>query len=643
MGPMNLPKMLPCLHNACKQCLQQHILSHVRQELQLDIQPKSFPCPVCERDTAPAEAGIGCEKWATAFPTNNFLHVYCMILAVQREEVDCDPCQRRGESTLATWWCRECSEYQCNVCKTVHSGFKIFKDHNVISVKEIAQNPHVAIPKFEPCHFHREKITHFCRDHRVPCCSKCMVAEHRKCEHVVTTETEYRKLEGRGGYDTLIETLTKYEDMVVEMIDTRRNIVEELEAKRQSIVDQVQQVREQFEDEMRRLEDKLLEEFDRCHQLEINQLNELTTECENLGKQITNAVKLVETVQQQGSETHILSFIEKAEKECREYETKLRECKSKIQHVTYEFTADQILENVLKSTKSFGNIGIKRSKQIKSENIIRGARLERRGVKEVKRLRVWIAGDRGRCNISGGVYLEDGRILLADHDNFKVKLFSSTGRLLSKIVLKSKPSDIAMIDKSRYVVPYPSCSAIQFIHLEGKVLREGDYVDTARTYHCLAIENDHIYLVTQSGIAVCDIEACAEKNFIKLKDLGLSTFKSPCNIRASASGLVITDSERHSVNFLSLDGRLLHCFKASGLKCPMGLGVDDQGNVFVCGNQSSNVHQLSEDGQTLRMILQPADGVENPAHIAFQLYGNKFFVSDSKISARDVIKIFRWK
>ncbi|XP_052797333.1 tripartite motif-containing protein 5-like [Mya arenaria] len=635
LGSMNTPKTLPCLHNACKKCLQQHILTHLKQELQLELNPTTFPCPVCERETQPPEKNVGIEKWASLFPTNYFLHAYCMILAVQREDVDCDPCLRRGETTLATWWCRECSEYQCNVCKTVHGGFKIFKDHDVLSVKEIAKNPHFAIPRYEPCHFHKEKITHFCRDHRVPCCSQCLVTSHRKCDHVVTVETEFLALKGRGGYTNLAELLTKYEDMVSELIDSRKNVIDDLESKRRLIIDHVQTVREGFENELRRLENKLLDDFDRFHIQEMNKLQALTLDCENLGKQITNAVNLVETVQHSGNEANMINLVENVSKECRTYEKRLRENQSHFEHVDYEFQVDQAIENVLKTAKSFGNINVKRSKK-KSENIVSGARIVRNIAKEMPRFRVWIAGDRGRCGISGGVYFDDGRILLADHDNFKLKLFGTEGRLLCKLVLKSKPSDIALVDPDKFIATLPNASAVQFITMKGNQLTEGDFVNTKRMYHSVACANANIYLLGAVGIAVCSKESCAEMNFIKTK------FQSPAFIQASTSGFVVTDRDKNAVNFFALGGCLLHRYTSKDMICPSGIDFDSQGHAFVCCKQSSNIHQLNEDGQRVKVILSERNSIEQPEIIKFQKFGNKFFVSESKISSRDFIRIFKW-
>lgn len=639
---MTNPKMLPCLHNACKKCLQQHILSNLREDIQTDTTPTSFPCPVCNQKTKPPEKNIGCEKWASLFPTNHFLQTYSLLLSVQKEEVDCDPCMRRGEATLATWWCRECGEYQCNVCKTVHSGFKLFKHHDVIAVKEIAKNPDMAIPNFEPCDTHKEKVTHFCREHRVSCCGKCMVTTHRKCERTATVDEEFADLKEKGRFGHLVNLLGSYEDSVNELIESRRAIVEDLESRRQSIIDKVRTIREGFEEDLRKLEARLLEDFDNFHSTEMEHLRKATEECENLGKQISNAFRLVETVQHSGSESHMISLVEKVSGQCQAYESALRENNSKLQHVDYDFHVDNVIENVIKKASTLGTINIKRSKEKKQSIVTEKNPFSSKGTaKEVGRLRVWIAGDRGRCGIVGGCFFNDGRILVADLDNFKVKLFNEKGRLLCKQVLKSRPSDLTTIDEQTFAVTYPSASGFQFLHLTGNNISEGNYIDTNRIYHSLSYADNCIYFVSNSGISVCDKQG-RETTFLKLKEHGIPSFTAPCYIKACSNGLIVADQEKHLVHLLALDGRLLQTYTAKDLNHPIGVDLDNHRNIFVCCRHSSNVHQLNEDGLRVKVVLSEKDGIENPVTIKFQKFGSKFFLAEAKITNRDFVRIFEW-
>ncbi|KAL4223892.1 hypothetical protein ACF0H5_017355 [Mactra antiquata] len=635
---MTTPKILPCLHNACKMCLHQHILTELRDNIQNNEIASSFPCPVCRRDTKPPVNDVGCEKWASLFPTNYFLHAYGMILAVQREEVDCEPCLRRGETTLATWWCRECGEYQCNVCKTVHSGFKIFRHHAVVGVKDIASNPDMAIPMFEPCNEHKEKITHFCRDHRVPCCGSCLLTTHRRCDRVVTVDEEFNALKGRGGVQQLLGKLEIYEDTVNDLIETRRSMVEDLESRRQTILDTVKTIREAFEEDLRMLETKLIEDFEKVHKDELEKMRQISTDCENLGKQISNAVKLINKVQQSGNEAHKINLVEKVTRECRSYQVALTEQHRQIKHVDYDFRVDHNIANVLKTASVLGTISVKKTNQ-KTESIVGASNLSIGEPLEVGQVRVWIATDRGRCGIVGGHYFDDGRILLADCDNFKLKLFGRNGRHLSHIVLKSRPSDLTMIDKHTTAICFPFASGIQIFNLDRNVFKSGDFINTRRIYRSISYRNNYLFMLCDQGIAVCDKEG-KEINFLRFKDHGIPAFSQNCSLKATNDGLVITDRDKHTVNFLSFEGALLQAFSVREMQKPYRIGVDGNNRIFVCCRDA--VYQFESDGQMTKVLNFDKHGVHNPMFIGFQKFGDKFFMSDEKISNRDIIHIFEW-
>ena len=639
---MTTPKTLPCLHNVCKRCLKQYILTHLRKELQNNIEVQTFPCPVCKEDIGPPEPTADYEKWASMFPTNFFLHAYGMILTVQREEVNCDSCTRRGESTLASWWCRECSEYMCNVCKTVHGGFKIFQDHEVKSVNDIAENPDIAIPKADSCTEHREKITHFCRGHRMPTCNTCLVTSHRKCDSVVYIEEEFKLLKDRGEISKLEITLREYEEMTMELIMNRNKLIKDLEVKKKEIINQIKQIREDFEESLKKLETKLLEDFDKFHDSEIKNLEKLVSQSENLCKQISNAIKLVDTVQQSGSGSHMVALMGRINRECKKYKKAIKDGQSELQDVTYEFQIDNLLKQTLKSVKHIGNIKLKRS-SVAPEAVIAGSYNSQDvyKVREVKELRVWIAGDRGRCGIVGGIYFDDNRILLADHDNFKLKLFNEQGRPVSNLVLKKKPTDITMITGGKFIMTYPAASAVQFIRLEENSFQEGPCINTPRIYFSVACHDKNLFFLSKTGISISDLEA-KEMRFIKPEEYGGSAILGQGHIKVMSEGFVVTDQDKHTITLYTPDGVQTHTFMSKEIKLPTGCDVDLHGNIFVCCQNSASVFQCNSDGITTRILLSAKDGLDNPAVICLQKQKNKFFIVDNKISKRNYIRIYEW-
>ena len=60
-------------------------------------------------------------------------------------------------------------------------------------------------------------------------------------------------------------------------------------------------------------------------------------------------------------------------------------------------------------------------------------------------------------------------------------------------------------------------------------------------------------------------------------------------------------------------------------------GFDNQGHLYICGKESSNVHQLSKDGHFLRILFNKKDNIASPRGICFQPDGDKILVTDTQM------------
>lgn len=60
------------------------------------------------------------------------------------------------------------------------------------------------------------------------------------------------------------------------------------------------------------------------------------------------------------------------------------------------------------------------------------------------------------------------------------------------------------------------------------------------------------------------------------------------------------------------------------LNKPFGLTVDGHGNIFVNGNDTNNIHIVSNDGKIIRIL----EGVQNPTYIKFLRGTYRFLVGE---------------
>lgn len=95
------------------------------------------------------------------------------------------------------------------------------------------------------------------------------------------------------------------------------------------------------------------------------------------------------------------------------------------------------------------------------------------------------------------------------------------------------------------------------------------------------------------------------------------------DITSDASGNIIYSCYRkNTVTKKNKENKIIFVYRHQNLESPYGLAVDPVGNIYVCGRSSNNIHVISEDGKTLRILY----GFDHPQFIAFQGNSFKFFV-----------------
>ncbi|CAG2228825.1 unnamed protein product [Mytilus edulis] len=65
----------------------------------------------------------------------------------------------------------------------------------------------------------------------------------------------------------------------------------------------------------------------------------------------------------------------------------------------------------------------------------------------------------------------------------------------------------------------------------------------------------------------------------------------------------------------------------SELSFPRGIGIDCMGNLYIASVNSSNIHQITNEGEFIRIISASAVGIEYPWTIRFAPGSNKFIVT----------------
>ena len=120
------PKVLPCSHSFCLQCLQGVI-----------IQNNHLTCPTCRLSCPVPDNGLA--TLPPSFVINNLFEVYSLMKKVSGDQhASCDNCEKNN----ADRYCKQCAKFLCPQCLHIHSAWKDFAGHRTISLEEVASTAH---------------------------------------------------------------------------------------------------------------------------------------------------------------------------------------------------------------------------------------------------------------------------------------------------------------------------------------------------------------------------------------------------------------------------------------------------------------------------------------------------------------------
>ncbi|XP_078674717.1 uncharacterized protein LOC144912855 [Branchiostoma floridae x Branchiostoma belcheri] len=175
LEPFKDPKILPCIHTFCKDCLEKFVAK------QSDVKDK-FPCPTCRTDTLFPEGGVtGLKNNFFVLSLRDTIDAHKSLVSKEDDKVPCDNC----EEHVANFGCVVCEEFLCDECARGHRRGKRTRDHEVLGAAEmrdqlITKTSSVKSTSLPMCPKHEdEKLKFYCETCQSPICRDCTVLHHK--------------------------------------------------------------------------------------------------------------------------------------------------------------------------------------------------------------------------------------------------------------------------------------------------------------------------------------------------------------------------------------------------------------------------------------------------------------------------------
>ena len=256
--------------------------------------------------------------------------------------------------------------------------------------------------------------------------------------------------------------------------------------------------------------------------------------------------------------------------------------------------------------------------------------------------------DTNSCCFSGATFIEGGRIVLADWNNACLKLLNNRGLLIHRLELPNNPWDVKPLSENVLVVTVPGEQKIYNIKCDNSVLEVESSFDT--DCECWGI------VPIQDKLAVtCDPWSKAPSvklftmdgkllSYYQKENSGGTLFAYPEHIATDTEQevLYVSDARKQMLIAVTLDGCVLFRYAHKQLRAPAGVTTDTQGNVYICGKESQNIHQITKEGELIR-ILAKKENLGNPRAISIHPDCDRFVISDVSTDECDDIITVSWQ
>ena len=225
------------------------------------------------------------------------------------------------------------------------------------------------------------------------------------------------------------------------------------------------------------------------------------------------------------------------------------------------------------------------------------------------------------ARITGLEFLDDGRLVLCDHDNHIIKLFNDCLTRNEKLILDKRPYDVAMVNSSTIVVTVPRAMQLYYIHVK-ETLEVRYIVHVGRKCYGIAVIGDEIYITCHNNPGQGEVRVLhlngSLKRIIKVQSRSFM-FERPNYLCVSAVTrfIFVSDFDLRTRTCLTSDGWIYK--QCSVVENPTGVCLDGRDNIVSCGCQIFNqVKVLSANHDESKIMIGDNVVLQNPLSIAYR-------------------------
>ncbi|CAC5407020.1 unnamed protein product [Mytilus coruscus] len=294
-------------------------------------------------------------------------------------------------------------------------------------------------------------------------------------------------------------------------------------------------------------------------------------------------------------------------------EKEIKEDMKKMKNLTVQVVPSELIENFKTSVESFGCVNIMEDEFPYTLSV--GSLIQRVNFHSgIKILYTIKAAERGETS---AIFIADF-LFITSYANSTVAKYSLDGKFVESLAVENYPRDIAQVDQTEAIISIYGKNKLLFVDIaEMKLLRTLDLPGISVSGICCFEGNT--YIVT-CGSPMTWVNSSG-KNVKQKSTGGDSFYVTTSDLKDYVYGDAI-----NSVSYVAGETTKF-TYTNVNLKGPRGIGIDCEGNIYIAGYSSKNIHQITNDGKLIRVIPIKTFGIKSPWTIRFTLESNKFVVT----------------
>ena len=562
------PKLLQCFHVYCKDCLQRLVVTDQQGQLSLRCRQSTLLPPT-----------TGVSGLQPAFHIYHLLEIKDALEKVKEpKKAQCDKCKTPRP---ATSYCRDCGEFICTMCVTIHTEWDMFAKHEVVALEQLESKMKQvnALKKVTLyCSLHEGKeLELYCETCKELICHNCTVKKHKDHQYDLVSDTfDAHKAEITESIKPLESQLNAVSKSLDDINLQSKELNDHRDVNKANVQKQAQELHDLIE--MRKVE--LFNQIDSQTEMKLKRLSTHKDEMEAIQTQLVSCLSFVKESLRTGSRSEVMKV--------------KKTIIDRVKEITDGFNPDRLppceLANVKflssphpgSACQQFGTVYLQHQASPKK------CYATGNGLKEAKP--------------------DQTTTVIVDIIDFNGKATTIpikilTCELVSKFTHKKVLCSIKKLQASQYEISYKvACGGKYLLHIK--------------------VDGEHI-----KGSPFDVNVRSLDKPLLVVSEV-----RQPSCIAIDTVGnMIVAESGRKSVSIFCPTGEKLQSFVSEHLQKPRGVAVDDDGNIIVVDMEQHCILKFTSSGELITITGKHGSSqleFQYPVGIAVHPLHKKLYIAD---------------